>query len=438
MAASRTLGIRREDKSRWERRAPLAPEHVETLKARHGIETVVQPSPIRVFDDEAYRAAGATVAEDLSGCNLVVAVKEIPRELLRRDGAYMFFSHTIKAQPYNMKLLGRVLDLGCTLLDHEKVTDEAGRRLVLFGYHAGLAGAIDSLWALGRRLESEGLATPLAAVKQAHQYASLEEAEEALREVGAAIRAAPGLPRELGPVVIGVAGYGNVGRGAQHVLDQLGPVEVEPEALEGLEPGGLYKVVFREEHMVEPVEPGEAFDLKTYFEHPERYRGTFARWLPKLTTLVNCIYWEARYPRLVTVEDLRRLYASGAQPSLRVIGDISCDVEGSIEATVKVTQPDDPVYVYDPHAMMATMGVEGRGPVIMAVDNLPCELPKEATESFGAALVELLPGAVTADFAAAFEALELPAELRRAVIAHRGELAPSFRYLAPHAIRGDD
>ncbi len=437
MAARAKLGIRREDKSRWERRAPLAPEQVRLLRERHGIETLVQPSAIRVFDDEAYRSAGATLAEDLSGCNLVVAVKEIPRELLRPGGAYMFFSHTIKAQPYNMKLLGRVLDLGCTLIDHEKVTDEAGRRLVLFGYHAGLAGMIDSLWALGRRLALEGHETPLSRLGPAHGYASLEEAEEALREAGAAMRSAGGPPRELGPVVVGLAGYGNVSSGAQHLLDLLEPVEVAPEALEGLEPGGLYKVVFREEHMVEPVRPGEPFDLRTYYDRPELYRGAFERWLDRLTLLVNCIYWEPRYPRLVTVEALRRLYAPGARPALRVIGDISCDVDGAVEATVKATQPDDPVYVFDPHARVATMGLEGPGPVVMAVDNLPCELPREATESFGAALVELLPRAVAADYSVPFEALAVPAELRRAVIAHRGELAPSFRYLATHAIRGE-
>jgi saccharopine dehydrogenase (NAD+, L-lysine-forming) len=434
----RTLGIRREEKSRWERRAPLAPEHVRKLREQHGIETVVQPSRIRVFDDEAYRAAGARVDEDLSGCNLVVAVKEIPKELLRRDGAYMFFSHTMKAQPYNMPLLGRVLDLDCTLLDHEKVTDDQGRRLVLFGVHAGLAGMIDSLWALGQRLEVEGIETPLAKARPAHEYAGLDAALEDLREIGAALRREGGLPTGLGPLVVGIAGYGNVSRGAQQVLDQLEPEEVAPEALDGLRPGRLYKVVFREEHMVSPVEPGAPFDLQTYYQHPDRFRGTFERWLPRLTALVNCIYWEQKYPRLVTVDGLRALFSGPDKPSLRVIGDISCDVEGSIEATTKTTQPDDPAYVFDPATRTTTMGFEGNGPVIMAVDNLPCELPREATESFGSALVDLVADAVVSDYSAPFDALRLPPELKRAVIAHRGELAPSFRYLEGHAIRGAD
>ena len=118
------LGIRREDKSRWERRAPLAPEHVRQLREQHGVTTVVQPSSIRVFPDAEYRDAGAVIDEDLSSCNLVVAVKEIPTPLLRPDMAYMYFSHTIKGQAHNMPMLRRLVDLGCSLLDHEKVIDD--------------------------------------------------------------------------------------------------------------------------------------------------------------------------------------------------------------------------------------------------------------------------------------------------------------------------
>jgi alpha-aminoadipic semialdehyde synthase len=325
-------------------------------------------------------------------------------------------------------MLRRLVDLGCSLLDHEKVIDDQGRRLVLFGVHAGLAGMIDSLWALGRRLELEGATTPLIRIGQAHTYPSLAAAEEQLREVGRAL-ARDGLPSSLGPVVIGLAGYGNVSRGAQHVLDLLQPHTVAPEELDRLAPGKLYKVVFREEHMVEPGVEGEQFDLQTYFAHPERYRPKFGPFLDHLTMLVNCIYWDARYPRLVTTADLRRLFAQDASPRLRVIGDISCDVDGSVEATVKTTQPDAPVYVFDPQAERAIDGFEGRGPVIMAVDNLPCELPREATLSFGSALAPFIPGAVTADFGSSFDELRLPAELKRALILHRGTLTPGYVYL---------
>jgi alpha-aminoadipic semialdehyde synthase len=428
------LGIRREDKSKWERRAPLAPEHVRALKEEHGLDVVIQPSDIRVFTDDEYRAVGTKVDEDLSGCNLVVAVKEIPKDLLRTGGAYMYFSHTIKAQPYNMAMLGRILDRGCTLIDHEKVTDERGVRLVGFSYHAGLAGMIDTLWSLGQRLRLEGISTPFERIGQAYTYSSLDAALEELRAVASAIKK-DGLPRELGPVVIGLAGYGQVSRGAQFVLDELEPESRDPSELEGLEAGKLFKVVFKEEHMVERTD-GSAFDLQTYYTKPELHRPVFERYLESLTVLVNCIYWEDRYPRLVTNDDLRRRYAEGPSPKLRVIGDISCDIDGAIQATVKPTQPDSPVYVFDPRAGQAIDGVEGAGPVIMAVDNLPCELPKDATMTFGSALVGLLPEAVTADFGATFDDLALPPPLKRAVIAHGGELAPEYRYLGEHVLRG--
>jgi alpha-aminoadipic semialdehyde synthase len=426
------LGVRREDKSRWERRAPLAPEHVRALREEFGIVTVVQPSTIRVFSDEEYLQAGARIDENLFRCNLVVAVKEIPSRLLQPGRHYMYFSHTIKGQPYNMPMLKRLLELRCTLLDHEKVTDDEGRRLVLFGYHAGLAGMIDSLWALGQRLQSEGMPTPLAELGQAHTYSGLEAAETHLRGLAMLIERR-GLPEGLGPIVVGVAGYGNVSRGAQHILDLLDPVAIAPEDLGGaLQPGQLYKVVFKEEHMVAPKESGESFDLQTYYDHPERFRPIFGQVLDHLTMLVNCIYWEERYPRLVTIERLKELYDEGNTPKLRVIGDISCDVGGSIEATVKATQPDNPVYVFDPHANAAINGVEGTGPVIMAVDNLPCELPREATISFGEALTPLIPKAVTADYETSFRELEVPAPIKRSIIVHKGELTPSYRYLKEH------
>ncbi len=430
-----TVGIRREDKSKWERRAPLAPEHVKEL-VDQGLEIVIQPSKIRVFTDDEYREVGATVDEDLSRCGLVLAVKEVPVALLEKGKAYMYFSHTIKAQPYNMKMLGLLLDLGATLMDHEKVTDESGKRLVLFGYHAGLAGMIDSLWSLGKRYASQGIATPFDEVKQAYQYSSLTDAEEHLQQIGEKLRTVRETMASLGPIVVGLAGYGNVSRGAQHIMNQLGPETITPEALTtaDLTPGGLYMVVFKEEHMATRTD-GSPFELQTYFDKLELFKPIFRPYLDQVTALVNCIYWEDRYPRLVTRDDLKELYAEGPAPRLQVLGDISCDIDGSIEATVKATQPDEPCFVYDPFTGETVDGVEGRGPVVMSVDNLPCELPREATETFGTALTQFVKGMASADYSTDFTSLELPAPIKRAVITHKGELTPDFGYLEEHAIR---
>jgi alpha-aminoadipic semialdehyde synthase len=154
--------------------------------------------------------------------------------------------------------------------------------------------------------------------------------------------------------------------------------------------------------------------------------------LSYLTVLVNGVYWEPGQPRVASLDDLRALHADGAAPRLRVIGDISCDVHGSIEANVRITTPGDPVYVYDVERDEAVSGVAGRGPVILAVDNLPCELPVDASQHFGDALLRFLPSLARCDWSQPFESLVLADEIRRAVIVHRGRLTPRYAHLASH------
>lgn len=423
-----TIGIRREDKSRWERRVPLVPQDLQALGRQNGVQFVVQPSPIRVFSDEAYRQAGARLAEDLSDCPLVMAVKEIPEHLLQAGKTYLFFSHVIKGQPHNMPMLRRLLELGCTLIDYECITEADGRRLVLFGRHAGLAGMIDSLWALGRRLAAEQVLSPLAAIQPAHRYASLAEAKSAVASAGERLRQ-EGLPPAINPLICGFAGYGNVSNGAQEIMDQLFPREVSPAELPAVREG-ICKVVFKEQDMVASLEPGAAFDLQDYYQHPEKYRSRFGDYLPFLTLLVNCVYWDARYPRLVTKARLGELFAGTQRPRLRVIGDVSCDIEGAVECTLRPTQPDNPVYVYDPQADRIADGVEGAGPVILAVDNLPCELPAESSVDFSRALRGLIPAIATADYTAPLLDCGLPESVSRGVIVHQGRLTAGYEYLA--------
>ncbi len=423
-----TIGIRREDMYSWERRTPLVPRDAKELQESHGLRIIVQSSPKRVFSDDDYRRAGIEVQDDLADCPVIFGIKEVPLEVFEPGKTYVFFSHTIKGQPYNMPMLRRIIELGCTLIDYERVTDENGRRLIFFGNYAGLAGMIEALWALGRRLAAEGIATPLSKVKRALEYPDLETAKAELRAVGEEI-ARDGLPREISPLVVGFAGYGNVSRGAQEILSLFPVEEVSPVELPKMGEGSnrrVYKVVFREEDMVEPIEPGAEFDLQDYYAHPERYRGVFERYLPHLDVLMNCIYWEPRYPRLVTKEWVRKNYP-GAR--LRVIGDISCDVEGAIEATVKATEPDDPVYVYDPVHDRALPGLEGDGPVIMAVEILPTELPRESSTHFSSVLKGYVPAIAGADYGVDFSVLDLPPEIKRAVIVHRGRLTAGYRYL---------
>jgi len=430
------IGIRREDKNKWERRVPLVPKDVAALAGGQRIEFMVQPSANRAFADADYEQAGAQVQEDLSICPVVLGVKEMPLSFLQKERTYMFFSHTIKGQKKNMPLLRKMMDLGCTLIDYEKVTDDQGRRLIFFGRHAGLAGMLDSLWGLGRRLqEAEGLWTPFLNLRPAHQYANLAEAKEAVAQAGREL-ADKGVPEALRPFVCGFSGYGHVSQGAQEIYDLLPVEDVTPEELlEGLTPAKdkVFKVVFREEDMVKP-ESGHSFDLQEYYDHPERYQGRFEDYLDHLTMLMNCIYWESRYPRLVTKEFLARRFqsAGGHPPRLRFVGDVSCDPEGAVEATLACTTPDDPVFVYDPIEQKAQPGFAGRGLAILAVDNLPAELPRDSSVAFSAALGPFVPALAEADMNRPLAETGLPAELQRAVIVHRGKLTESFRYLEAH------
>lgn len=405
------LGLRREDKSRWERRAPITPLHVRELVRDLGRSVVVQPSSWRIFPDEAYREAGAMVAEELSGARVILGVKEIPVDRLVPGRPHLFFAHVVKGQPANMPLLARLLSERCTLIDYEPIVDARGRRLIFFGRHAGYAGMIDALAILGRRLAARGVDTAFSQVRLAHEYPDLAAALAALGgPVSERIRER-GVQAELHPLVVGFTGGGNVTQGAQQVLGQLPLVEISPGELPTLASRELsrqvvYAVNFRRED-----------------------RAEFSRHLPFLTVLVNGIYWTPGDPVLVTRTDLVALLGASARPKLEVIADVSCDVDGSIEATVRATTPDEPAYVYDPTTGAERPGVEGPGPAVLAVDNLPAELPRDASEHFGDSLFPFLADLTVADYSVPFEHLELPSSLLDATVTHQGALTPRYRYL---------
>lgn len=406
------LGIRREYKNRWERRAPLIPDHVRELVRDQGVRVAVQSSPLRIFSDDEYRAVGAEIVEGLEECRVILGLKEVPPERVIPRKPQLFFAHVTKGQEATRPMLRRILEAGCTLIDYEHIVDRHGRRLVFFGRHAGYAGMIDALWAYGQRMLVEGYETAFAAVKRAYDYPSVDAAAEFLTANVARRMRERGLRPEIHPFVVGFTGGGNVSQGAQEIFDRLPVLRVDPEDLPRIatQPGTsrqvAYKVVFRREHRV-----------------------NFAQYLPFLTILVNGIYWSPTRPRLVTRADLLALQAATGAPKLRVIADITCDVDGSIEATVRANGPDDPVFVYDPRTGEATSGVTGDGPVVLAVDNLPAELPRDASEHFGDGLYPFVGSLLAADFAAEFEFLTLPSALSGAVIVHKGELAPRYRHL---------
>lgn len=429
----KSLLIRAEDKNIWEKRAPIVPDDLKKIVEQTGASVYVEESEKRFFNESAYKDAGAEISRSMESGDVIFGVKEIPEEKLLDNKTYIFFSHTIKGQPSGMPLLKKVMAGGSTLIDYEKITDEKQRRLVYFGRYAGDAGAIDILHLMGQYWENQGISTPLLQCRPAHQYNSVEDAKEQIRKVGREIEK-NGLPQALSPMVFGILGYGNVSGGAQQILDCLPTKRIEPSNLKALvesgefDPNTVYLSIFKEEDLVRNKE-GRAFELNEYYNHPERFESIFEQYMPYCSVLVNAVYWEKQYPRFVTWEGLKSLYENNPEAKLCGIADITCDTGGSVECNVKSTDSGMPAYVVDPVTRSVTDGHTGDGVVVLAVDNLPCELPNDSSTFFSNQLTPFVSNILEADYDSTLEASGLCPEIQRAVVVYKGKLTPSYEYL---------
>lgn len=439
--ATPTLGIRREDKNRWERRAPLAPIHVKQLVEK-GIKVLVQPSTLRTFSDKQYQDAGAVIEEDLSTASTIVAVKEVPMELLMNDKTYIFFSHTIKAQQYNMEMLDDIISKNIRLIDYEAITDAEGKRLVRFGKFAGYAGMIDTLHALGDRLLALGHSTPFLHIGLSYCYSSLEAAKDAIRALGEEI-ANYGIPAEMAPFTFVFTSEGNVSRGAQEIFKLLPHKMLTPDEMVDLvknkdkaDTHMVYGTVVTAEDYIVPNDSSAKFTKGEYYKNPSKFHSNFfERYADSISVLMNCMYWDSRFPRLISSDQISDLVESG-KSRLIAIGDISCDPQGSIEFLVKTTSIDQPLFIYNPitrecHDISTDHDyIYKDGVLFCAVDNFPTEFPKEATKHFGDHLLQFIEGVVKSDITKPFaEQNDLPAEIHKAVITAHKSLTPKFQYI---------
>lgn len=426
------IGIRKETLYPTEKRAALTPDHVKTL-TKHNFTVFVESAEQRAFSDFEYQKAGAIITDNLENSDFIFGVKEVPINDLIPNKPYCFFSHTIKGQKYNMPMLKKILDLNITLFDYELVKNEKGIRIIFFGRYAGYAGMIDSLWLFGKRLAIEGIDTPFKEIKQALDYHSLDEAKNSIKKLGKEI-IEKGLPNQIVPLITGFAGYGNVSKGAQEIYDLLPVIEIKASELETFISKGdfskkhVYKVEFREEDMYEHPTLMD-FNFDYFVKHPKEYSSIMYKYIPNLSMLINGIYWEDKFPKHVTKNYMKELYEKSNNRKLKVIGDISCDIEGSVELTTKATKSSNPAFVYDPLTNEVKDGVEGNGPVILAVTNLPAELPKESSKVFGDALLPFVENLVNADYSKDYNDLALSREFKEAIIAHKGKLTPNYQYL---------
>lgn len=429
------IGIRDEDKYAMERRSALTPKHAQALIEKHGIQIDVLSSKKRAFTDKEFLEKGCNIVDNLDDNRIIFGIKEIPIDKIASDKTYIIFSHVIKGQAHNMPMLKKFMKKKCNLIDYECIVDDNNKRLIFFGHYAGLAGTINTLWAFGLRTAHLGITTPFKKLRQTHTYFSLDEALETIKEIGKDITT-NGLPKELLPLTIGITGYGNVSKGAQEILKHLPVIEITPEELLELKQKAtysdkhIYKIVFYEKHIAKHKK-GTAFDLNEFFTQPANFISNFNQYTPHLSILLNCMYWDDRYDRLITKDYLADLY-SNKNLRLHVIGDITCDPNGSIEFTHMGTEINDPIFVYHPITRQPTFGHKGEGVVVMAVDILPSELPRDSSNAFADALTPFVNDIASCDFSADYENLSLPAPIKKALILHNGKLTPKYAYIQAH------
>jgi len=396
------LGLLREGRTPPDRRVALTPKKcVELQDAYPSLRVRVQPSPTRAFSDQEYRDLGIEVNDDLAACDVLLGVKEVPVEWLLTGKTYLFFSHTIKQQPRNRELLQTILQKNITLIDYELLTNAAGERVVAFGHWAGIVGAYNGLLTYGRK---HGLFT----LKPAWQCVDMEDMEEEFFKV-----------KRLPPIKIAITGTGRVAQGALEVLGRMGIRRVS-----------VYDYLYLDFN--EPVytqlgssdynrrRDGRVWDTANFHREPAAYESTFGKYLPVTDLLIACAYWHPAAPRLFTEADTRR-------PDFKIttIADVTCDVNGSIPLTQRSSTIEEPAFDYDPATgALETAYSRPANITVMAVDNLPCELPRNASRDFSRQLLDqVLPPLVAGDPAGV---------LARATIAAGEQLRPRFAYLADY------
>jgi len=440
------LGITRETYNKWERRTPLCPSHVQDLlQMKDGpSEIILQPAGHRIFTDAEYRNVGAVISDDLSKVDLILGVKQVKVHDLISEKPYMFFSHVIKGQPENMPMLQAIIDKNIQLFDYECIVEESvehtklqtdnkrKRRLVSFGKYAGIAGMIDILQALGMRLLASGYSTPFLSSRPAYMYHDLEDAKNGIMQIGKEILRV-GLPEDLEPLVFAFTGKGNVARGALEIFKLLPHEMITLDQLKNIKrmngPQNLvYGIALSQQDLVRHRSnvciESDNFDVYHYRKNPHEYEPVFHKFVaPYCNVLVNGIYWDERYPRILTKRQLQELYLSNNK-NLLAVADISCDVNGSVEFLDHSTTIDKQFFQFDPITGDISDDITEKGVVVMGCDILPTELARESSKNFGDTLVPLIK-----DFIIENRKGKLPEVLKNACITSGGSFMPSFRYI---------
>ncbi|UZR94904.1 NAD(P)-dependent oxidoreductase [Chondrinema litorale] len=400
------LGIIREGKIPVDKRVALTPEQCVMVSEKFpSVEIFIQKSPLRCYKDSEYAALGFDVVEEVSDCDILMGIKEVPISDLLAKKTYLFFSHTIKKQAYNRDLLISILNNKIKLIDYETLTNSKKERVIAFGRYAGLVGAYNGIRVWGLRYNAFDL-------KPAHKCFDLEEMKKEFANV------------KLANIKIVLTGSGRVANGGMEVLEGMGIKKVSPNDLATKD---FDYPVYAQLDMADynKRKDGKRFKIQDFFENPNEYESTFERYTKTADVLIAGAYWDPKAPVLFKREDAKK-----DDFKIKVIADITCDIDGSIPSTRKPSSIDNPFYDYNVETEQVVPPFTSEKNIsVMAVDNLPNELPRDASNAFGNMLIEhVLPEL--------FEEVNT-GMIERANITSEGKLTQYYQYLSDY-VSGKD
>ena len=359
------IGLIREGKTPPDKRVPLSPQQCsDIVKHYPNVEIYVQKSEVRKFKDSEYERLGIAVVDDISHCDILMGVKEVPAEQLIPNKKYLFFSHTIKKQPYNRNLLRTILEKNIQLIDWETITNTKGERLIAFGRYAGIVGCYNGFLAYGRKSGAYDL-------KRADDCEDRAEMEAQLANVK--------LPNNFKVVI---SGSGRVGGGALEIINLLPIKKVSPETFltETFNEPVYTHIGVQDYHI---TADGAPFNKAEFYKDPSTFSSSFLNYARVADMYVACHYWDSKAPFIYTRED-----AKHPDWKIKVVADISCDIDGPVASTIRPSTIADPIYGYNPHTEKEDDYKKEGVIAVMAVDNLPCELPKDASQDFGIMFID--------------------------------------------------
>jgi alanine dehydrogenase len=392
------IGIIKEGKIPPDKRVALSPEQCKFIKENFGIDVIVQSSNIRVFKDEDYLKENIEVREDVSDCDILLGIKEVPVKDLIEEKKYFFFSHTIKLQEHNKKLLKEILNKNITLVDYELLVEPISKkRLIGFGRYAGIVGTYNGFITYGLKKQLYNL-------KPAYKCEDINEVYNQLKKVK--------LPNDLKIVL---TGDGRVANGSVELLEKLNIKKVEPEdflsnnfdepVFTKLTPKYLFKNKNNKE-----------WDRQYFYNNPEEYQSDFSKYTKVAELFIAGHFWNPKTGIILSDKDIK-----DKDFKIKVIADISCDINGPIVSTIRASTIENPIYGYDRFTNKETNFMNENAIAIMAVDNLPCELPKDASIDFGNEFIKkILPEIINGDKNKIIE---------NATITEKGKLKEKYSYM---------